>query len=159
MSLVRFRVLCGQYGAHLERWPEGERGVGQNLLHSSAEARSIRDEELRLDRLIARASSDREATFWVGGEQDAALERLCSTMADAMAADTAQGPNGDGIFACLSVFTSKILSAGNDWRHVIWVTAGSSAFGCCGIWIGQFLASAPQADLLSAMQMTLLGGH
>lgn len=48
-ALERLRDILGAYGGDPERWPDAERAPALELLSRSADARSLRDDALRLD--------------------------------------------------------------------------------------------------------------
>lgn len=52
MDLQQFERCLDRYGAELSRWPEPERAAGRRALESSAEARSLQAEAVRVARLL-----------------------------------------------------------------------------------------------------------
>ncbi len=55
MSLERFRVLLGAYGANPDRWPPEERAAALALLEQSPQAQRWRDASASLDALLDHA--------------------------------------------------------------------------------------------------------
>ena len=55
MKIQRFEQLVRAFGANPELWPAGEREAAELLLASSAEARRVMEQELRLDVILARS--------------------------------------------------------------------------------------------------------
>jgi hypothetical protein len=55
MDRLRLRAILDAYGADPQRWPEAERAAALRLLETSSDLESVRDDALRLDRLIAAA--------------------------------------------------------------------------------------------------------
>jgi hypothetical protein len=76
MTLRRFRILAGSYGAELQRWPERLRPQAQALLQTSTEARAIIAQARELDEAIAAAGAARDTGIWRGAGADSALQRL-----------------------------------------------------------------------------------
>lgn len=76
MTLRRFRILAGSYGAELQRWPGRLRPQAQALLQASTEARAIIAQARALDEAIAAAAAARDAGIWRGAGADSALQRL-----------------------------------------------------------------------------------
>ena len=52
MSVARLAAILDAYGAAPRRWPAAEREAAETLLAASAEARALRDEAARLDRVL-----------------------------------------------------------------------------------------------------------
>jgi hypothetical protein len=80
MTLRRFESLTDSYGADLKRWPEEERGTAAALLEVSAQARQRIAEAAELDEALRAASSRADSALWPGGQADAALARLRSSV-------------------------------------------------------------------------------
>ena len=89
LTLKKFEALAASYGAELRRWPEVNRAEAEALVRSSERARAILAAARRLDRAIGAASDEEEARLWNGGERDAALARLRSTVAARITASPA----------------------------------------------------------------------
>ena len=170
MSITRFRVLAGQYGADLTLWPEAERLAAMALLYGLDTAEPGADAELAehilaserpLDAAIQVAFLADAAKSWEHGEQDAALERMRADIGRRIAAAPA---SGSGLQAGWSRrfgwSAGRPGGAAAMWGSVtrlrsIGLAAGSGLVVASGLCIGLMLPmTAPRApaDLFGILQ-------
>ncbi|HVY17841.1 MAG TPA: hypothetical protein VHB27_21660 [Rhodopila sp.] len=151
LSLKRFTSLANSYGADPARWPAETRADAQALIAASAEARAVLSAARAEDVMIGAARRREEAMLWRPGEQDAALARLRSGVADRIAASPSPRP-GQARHGWGMVSDGSLLRMQLGWFGL----AASGGFAvAAGLLIGSLFSAAPNpTDLLAVFQAT-----
>jgi hypothetical protein len=147
MTLGRFRVLLGSYGADPQRWPQASRADAQKLLSGSAAARAMREEAERLDTAIAAATAREDAALARLSPPDEAVQRLRSRVAARIATE-AERPAERRVAWSLVGPIDRLLSSRLHWAGM--AAAGSFAI-VAGLLLGAMSATPPAADPVQSM--------
>ncbi|HUH84959.1 MAG TPA: hypothetical protein VLX85_10120 [Stellaceae bacterium] len=143
LTFRRFRAMAASYGGDLRRWPEALRPQAEALRDASPEARALLDEALRLDDAIEKARTREDAALLPTDESGAALARLRSSVAAAIAS-SAPGDPKNRRFARPLAFSLSLRWVGMASGGAFAVTAG--------LFLGAIYATGPAPD---AVQMLL----
>jgi hypothetical protein len=144
LTIKRFQVLAESYGADLQRWPQELRAEAERLLAVSSEARQVLAEARILDAAILEASAQDQLS---PAEQNAAVERLKSAVANRLATSHARRMNVS-FFGWMS-----------GWFHEVTTPRGFRlASGVCaavigGLVVGSLYTGAPATtSILTLLQ-------
>lgn len=156
MTLRRFRILAGSYGAELQRWPERLRPQAQALLATSTEARVIIARARELDEAIAAAGAARDTGIWRGAGADSALQRLRANVTARVgaiaAADASEAPIAATTAASRSDFHAPNRAPSRRTRWLSLATAASIAV-IVGFVIGVvYSPTTPTQELTALLQ-------